>query len=208
MNVRYRTIVVDDHPLMRRGIQQLLALDDRFETIAEAGNGEQALGLVRDLHPDLLLLDLAMPGLSGLETLRRLRSEAHHCRVVILTVSASRSDVFTLLDAGADGYLLKDSEPELLLAQIVQVAEGGQAFSASLQRWRESQAEQEERFSTLTPREKAVLQEVARGLSNKEVSQNLSITELTVKVHLRSVMRKLNVRSRVAATVLWLAAHP
>lgn len=208
MNVRYRTIVVDDHPLMRRGLQQLLALDDRFETIAEAGNGEEALSLVRDLHPDLLLLDLAMPGLSGLQTLQRLRSEAHACRVVILTVSDSRSDVFTLLDAGADGYLLKDSEPELLLAQIVQVAEGGQAFSASLQRWRESQAEQEERFSTLTPREKAVLQEVARGLSNKEVSQNLSITELTVKVHLRSVMRKLKVHSRVAATVLWLAAYP
>ncbi|ROR04685.1 response regulator [Erwinia sp. JUb26] len=202
-----RVLIVDDHPLIRRGLQQLLLLDSRFQLVAEASNGMEALALARETQPDLLLLDLNMKGLSGLETLQILRSESLPCRVVILTVSDSRSDFFTLLDAGIDGYLLKDAEPEQMLAQIIHVAEGGQAFSDSMQIWRDSRAWEGDPFAILTARELDVLKEVARGLSNKEVSVNLSISEQTVKVHIRSVLRKLNVRSRVAATVLWLESH-
>ncbi|MFG1174354.1 response regulator [Erwiniaceae bacterium CAU 1747] len=201
-----RVLIVDDHPLMRCGLRQLLQLEPRFEVVAEASNGSEALELARQTQPDLMLLDLNMRGVSGLETLKILRSESISCRVVILTVSNSRSDFFTLLDAGADGYLLKDSEPDQMLAQIINVADGGQAFSESMQRWRESRW-QDAPLAMLTPRELDVLKEVARGLSNKEVSENLSISEQTVKVHIRSVLRKLNVRSRVAATVLWLQSH-
>ncbi|MBK0035061.1 response regulator [Erwinia sp. S43] len=202
-----RVLIVDDHPLMRRGLHQLLQLDSRFQVVAEASNGTEALTLARQIQPDLVLLDLNMKGLSGLETLQILRSESIPCRVVILTVSDSRSDFFTLLDAGVDGYLLKDGEPEQMLAQIINVAEGGQAFSNTMQLWRENRAWQGDPFAILTARELDVLKEVARGLSNKEVSENLSISEQTVKVHIRSVLRKLNVRSRVAATVLWLESH-
>lgn len=206
-NTVFRVLIVDDHPLMRRGLHQLLQLDSRFHVVAEASNGTEALMLARQMQPDLVLLDLNMKGLSGLETLQILRSESIPCRVVILTVSDSRSDFFTLLDAGVDGYLLKDSEPEQMLAQIINVAEGGQAFSESMQLWRESNTWQDDPFAILTARETDVLKEVARGLSNKEVSENLSISEQTVKVHIRSLLRKLNVRSRVAATVLWLESH-
>ncbi|MEJ4045134.1 response regulator [Erwinia sp. SLM-02] len=204
----FRVLIVDDHPLMRRGLHQLLQLDSRFQVVAEASNGAEAVTLARQMQPDLVLLDLNMKGLSGLETLQILRSESIPCRVVILTVSDSRSDFFSLLDAGVDGYLLKDSEPEQMLAQIIHVAEGGQAFSDTLQPWREGRDWQDNPFAILTARELDVLKEVARGLSNKEVSENLSISEQTVKVHIRSLLRKLNVRSRVAATVLWLESQP
>jgi len=203
----FRVLLVDDHPLIRRGLKQLLQLDDRFLIVAEASGGTEALEQARHLLPDLILLDLNMKGLSGLETLQLIHSESLPCRVLILTVSDSRSDFLTLLDAGIDGYLLKDTEPELLLSQIVTVAEGGQAFSESMQLWRESRAWRDDPFAILTARELDVLKEVARGLSNKEVSENLMISEQTVKVHIRSVLRKLNVRSRVAATVLWLEAN-
>lgn len=203
----FRVLLVDDHPLIRRGLKQLLQLDDRFVVVAEASNGTEALEQARHLQPDLILLDLNMKGLSGLETLQLIHSESLPCRVLILTVSDSRSDFLALLDAGIDGYLLKDSEPELLLSQIVTIAEGGQAFSESMQLWRETRTWSADPFAILTVRELDVLKEVARGLSNKEVSENLMISEQTVKVHIRSVLRKLNVRSRVAATVLWLEAH-
>jgi len=203
----FRVLIVDDHPLMRRGLHQLLQLDSRFQVVAEASNGTEALALARQTQPDLVLLDLNMKGLSGLETLQILRSESIPCRVVILTVSDSRSDFITLLDAGVDGYLLKDGEPEQMLTQIINVAEGGQAFSDTMQVWRDNSAWQNDPFAILTTRELDVLKEVARGLSNKEVSANLLISEQTVKVHIRSVLRKLNVRSRVAATVLWLESH-
>ncbi|MTD28607.1 response regulator [Erwinia sorbitola] len=200
-------LIVDDHPLMRDGIRQLLALDSRFTIVADVSSGSQALEIARQLPPDLILLDLRMKGLSGLETLNALRAESIYSRVVVLTVSDQRSDISALLEAGADGYLLKDSEPEELLAQIIQVAEGGVAYSAPLRALRNAENWKADPFVILTGREQEVLKEVASGLSNRQVAENLAISEQTVKVHLRSVLRKLNVRSRVAATVLWLESH-
>ena len=112
---QYRVMIVDDHPLMRRGIKQLLGLDARFSVVAEAGNGSEAVALALQHTPDVILLDLNMKGMSGLDTLRALRDEGVDARIIVLTVSDARSDLYALIDTGADGYLLKDSEPEQLL---------------------------------------------------------------------------------------------
>lgn len=128
----YAVMIVDDHPLMRRGIRQLLELDPTFDVVAEASSGSEAIALASRAQPDLILLDLNMKGLSGLDTLKALRNEGVDARIIILTVSDSRSDVYALVDAGADGYLLKDSEPEILLSQIHQAASGKNVFSDTI----------------------------------------------------------------------------
>lgn len=197
-------MIVDDHPLMRRGIRQLLELEPQLSVVAEASNGSEAVAQARRLSPDLILLDLNMKGLSGLDTLKALRQETISSRILILTVSDARSDIYALIDAGADGYLLKDSEPEKLLTQILQGAQGQNVFSELVSDYLSSRDFSSNPFSALTERELDVLQQVARGMSNKEVAATLHISEETVKVHIRNLLRKLDVRSRVAATVLYL----
>lgn len=200
-------MIVDDHPLMRRGVRQLLALDPRLEVIAEASNGTEALAEARHQEPDIILLDLNMKGMSGLDTLKALRHEGISSRILVLTVSDARSDIFAMVDAGADGYLLKDSEPEVLLAYILQASRGEKVFSEGVTRYLANRQHSADPLRQLTERERDVLQEVARGLSNKEVAAILHISEETVKVHIRNLLRKLDVRSRVAATVMWLESR-
>lgn len=205
-----QVLIVDDHPLMRRGVRQLLELDRAFEVIGEASSGAEAVSLANRLAPDLILLDLNMKGLSGLDTLNALRRDGVSARVVILTVSDARSDIFTLIDAGADGYLLKDSDPEVLLQEIHQCLAGGKAFSEQVREYlhnRGGERQNSNPFAILTERELDVLSEVARGLSNKQIASGLHISEETVKVHIRNLLRKLQVRSRVAATVLFLESR-
>jgi two-component system nitrate/nitrite response regulator NarP len=203
----FQVMIVDDHPLMRRGIRQLLELDSVFNVVAEAGDGQTAIDLANQNDLDLILLDLNMGRMSGLDTLRALRRDGVTARIVILTVSDAASDIYAMIDAGADGYLLKDGEPEELLDSIRNSANGGDAFServfAYLQE-RESAGGTNDLFSVLTERELDVLHELARGLSNKQIASVLDISEQTVKVHIRNLLRKLNVRSRVAATILFL----
>ncbi|GAA3579700.1 response regulator [Gibbsiella greigii] len=200
----YKVVIVDDHPLMRRGIKQLLALDPAFNVVAEASNGTEAIAMVLQHEPDVVLLDLNMKGLSGLDTLKALRNEGVDARIIVLTVSDARSDLYALIDAGADGYLLKDSEPEQLLVDIRAAAGGQNIISEAIADYLSSRSEQSNPFAELTERELDVLQEVARGMSNKQVAVQLHISEETVKVHIRNMLRKLNVRSRVAATVMYL----
>ena len=200
-------MIVDDHPLMRRGIRQLLALEPRLEVVAEANNGTEALAEARRLSPDVILLDLNMKGMSGLDTLKALRHEGIAARILVLTVSDARNDIYAMVDAGADGYLLKDSEPELLLAQVMRAARGESVFSEIVAEYLNNRQPSANPFKQLTERELDVLQEVARGLSNKEIAATLHISEETVKVHIRNLLRKLDVRSRVAATVLWLESR-
>jgi two-component system nitrate/nitrite response regulator NarP len=204
MTKTHTVMIVDDHPLMRRGIKQLLELDPTFQVIAEASSGSEALALVNRQSPELILLDLNMKGLSGLDTLKAMRQEGIESRIIVLSVSDSRSDVYALIDAGADGYLLKDSEPELLLSYFHQAVQGKNVFSDAIREFLAFRSEQSNPFADLTDRETDVLQEVARGLSNKQVASELHISEETVKVHIRNLLRKLDVRSRVAATVMYL----
>ncbi|MNC16173.1 Nitrate/nitrite response regulator protein NarL [compost metagenome] len=203
----FQVLIVDDHPLMRRGIRQLLALNSDFNVVAEAGDGESAIQLANRLEPDVILLDLNMKGMSGLDTLNALRREEVTAQVIILTASDSTSDIYALINAGADGYLLKDSDPEVLLNDILAGAKGGKVFSEFVSdylRDREVSGEQADPLSVLTERELDVLHELAQGLSNKQIAASLNIAEQTVKVHIRNLLRKLNVRSRVAATILFL----
>ena len=200
-------MIVDDHPLMRRGIRQLLALEPQLTVVAEANNGTEALAEARCQEPDIILLDLNMKGMSGLDTLKALRHEGISARILVLTVSDVRSDIFAMVDAGADGYLLKDSEPEILLAHILQASRGEKVFSEGVASYLTNRQHSADPLRQLTDRERDVLQEVARGLSNKEIAAILHISEETVKVHIRNLLRKLDVRSRVAATVMWLESR-
>ena len=144
-----------------------------------------------------------MKGLSGLDTLKALRSEGVDARIVILTVSDARSDIFTLIDAGADGYLLKDTEPDTLLSQLKRIAQGEVILSDSIKDLLIERQSSQEPIYSLTDREMDVLRLIATGLSNKQIAGQLFISEETVKVHIRNLLRKLNVHSRVAATVLY-----
>ena len=203
MNDKLKVLIIDDHPLMRRGIQQLVELEEGFEVVGGAGNGSEGINLALQTSPDLIILDLNMKGLSGLDTLKALRAEDVDARIVILTVSDAKNDIFTLIDAGADGYLLKDTEPDTLLSQLKRIAQGEAILSDSIKNLLLERESSQSPIDSLTDREIDVLRLVATGLSNKQIAGQLFISEETVKVHIRNLLRKLNVHSRVAATVLY-----
>ncbi|STO70503.1 DNA-binding response regulator in two-component regulatory system with NarQ or NarX [Avibacterium paragallinarum] len=203
MSDTMKVLLIDDHPLIRRGIKQLLELDDTFKVIGDASNGTEGINIALATSPDLIILDLNMKGLSGLDTLKVLREEGIDARIIILTVSDAKSDVFALVDAGADGYLLKDTEPDVLLQQIKLIAQGEIILSDSIKDLLLEQRPEQNPIETLTEREMEVLKLIATGLSNKQIATRLFISEETVKVHIRNLLRKLNVHSRVAATVLY-----
>lgn len=203
MSDKTKVLLIDDHPLMRRGIKQLLELDESFEVIGDAGSGSEGVNLALQLEPDLIILDLNMKGLSGLDTLKALRTEGIDARILILTVSDSKNDIFTLIDAGADGYLLKDTEPDTLLSQIKRVTQGEVILSESIKNLLLERQHKDDPIYSLTDREMNVLALIATGLANKQIAGQLFISEETVKVHIRNLLRKLNVHSRVAATVLY-----
>ncbi len=207
--MKYSVLVVDDHPLMRKGIVQLLELEDNIDVVGEASNGTDAvaMAMAKESEPDLILLDLNMKGLSGLDTLKALRAEEVTSRVVILTVSDARQDVVALLKAGADGYLLKDTEPDMLLAQLADVMTGKQILSEPLRPYLENIYELDhlqQKLESLTRREMQIMREIAKGLSNKQVASVLHISEGTVKVHVKSLLKKLEAQSRVEAAVMYL----
>ncbi|PJG83247.1 response regulator [Caviibacterium pharyngocola] len=203
MSEKMKVIIIDDHPLMRRGIKQLLELEEGFDVVGGAGSGTEGINLALTHSPDLIILDLNMKGLSGLDTLKALRAENVDARIVILTVSDAKNDIFTLIDAGADGYLLKDTEPDILLAQIKRIAQGEVVLSDSIKDLILERRPEQDPIYSLTDRETDVLRLIATGLSNKQIAAQLFISEETVKVHIRNLLRKLNVHSRVAATVLY-----
>lgn len=203
MQEKLRVLIIDDHPLMRRGIKQLVELDDCFEVVADVGNGAEGITVALQTQPDLIILDLNMKGLSGLDTLKGLRAEEVDARILILTVSDAKNDIYTLIDAGADGYLLKDTEPDVLLSQIKRIAQGEVILSDSIKNLLLERKQVQDPIDTLTEREMDVLRLIATGLSNKQIASQLFISEETVKVHIRNLLRKLNVHSRVAATVLY-----
>ncbi|UTV27080.1 response regulator [Photobacterium atrarenae] len=200
----WKLMIVDDHPLIRRGISQLLSFEPEFDIIAEASNGSDAVRLAGDHEPDLILLDLNMKGMSGLDTLRAMRAEGIAARIVVLTVSDSRADIRALVNAGADGYLLKDTEPDQLVELLKQALHGGKAYSDLVKEYLEDSTEDESLLDALTDREMQILREVAKGHRNRQIAESLYISEATVKVHMKSLLKKLQVKSRTAATVLYL----
>ncbi len=200
-------LIVDDHPLLRRGVKDLLELEDRIGTITEASSGHNGVIKAQQQEPDLILLDLNMPDMNGIETLKALRSAGIDARVLLFTVSDERLDVLEAFREGADGYLLKDIEPEKLIENIINTLEGKTAISPELvdvlTTAIRSRDDAVDPIHGLTDREKEVLTNIAHGLSNKMIARELDIAEGTVKVHVKRVLKKLGMRSRVEAAV-WL----
>ncbi len=206
-----RVVIVDDHPLFRRGLIQLLQTLPRFRLVGEASCGKDGIALVRRLRPNLLLLDLNMKDMSGLEVLKAVKRLNAETRVILVTVSDQADDLVAALRDGADGYLLKDMEPEQMLASLQAAEEGRLIISEALThllavalRAGNRPASLEE--AALTEQEARILELIAAGLSNKLIGRELGIAEGTVKVHVKHLLRKLNLRSRVEAAV-WAVEH-
>ncbi|MET4861928.1 two-component system response regulator NarL [Morganella morganii] len=192
--------------MLRNGVRQLISMEPSLTVAGEAGNGRDGIALAESLDPDLILLDLNMPDMNGFETLDILRRKPLSGRVVVFSVSNYREDLITALRRGADGYLLKDMEPEELLVALRQAAAGKMVVSPALTEvlagaLREVRSDDEPDINSLTPRERDILKLIAQGQPNKMIARKLDITESTVKVHVKNLMKKMKVKSRVEAAV-------
>ncbi len=207
-NTATTVVVIDDHPLFRKGAADLIAMEESLVFSGEAASGEEGLMLVECQQPDLVLLDLNMKGMDGLTTLAAIKDMDLNSRVVILTVSDNEGDVVAALRAGADGYLLKDAEPEDILLSLRDAARGKLVLDEKITECVALALRHEAKPKSLdeadlTEREHETLALIAKGLSNKRIARELDIMESTVKVHVKHVLRKLNLRSRVEAAV-WM----
>jgi len=210
--VPLRILVVDDHTLFRRGLTALLQAQPQFAVVGEAGDAGEAQRRAAELQPDVILLDNHLPGVSGVDALQGLREAAPRARVLMLTVSEEGQTLAAALQRGASGYLLKTVDSDVLAAAIERAVRGestispemtGKLVSAyqALQGQPEAQAPSKDPVQGLSPREKQILAEIARGASNKEIARTLDIAEATVKIHVQHILRKLNLSSRVQAAV-------
>lgn len=207
----YRILLIDDHPLFLTGLSQLIDGEEEFTIVGEAHSGQEGLDKVETTQPDLVLLDLTMKGLTGLDVLKTLKEKHPDTLVVMLTVSDSEDDLVTSIRWGADGYLLKDMEPEDLLDKLRNVSSGQviltdhltELLTCSLRNEREKNRNIPD-DATLTEREREILALIAEGLSNKLIARELDISDGTVKVHVRHLLSKLNLRSRLEAAVWYL----
>lgn len=201
-----RVMIIDDHPLFRKGVSQIIADDPNFEVVGEAASGQEGLDLAEQIQPDLVLLDLNMKGMDGLETLRRFKQTDLLARYVILTVSDAEDDLMEALKAGADGYLLKDMEPEDLRSNLVKASVGVTVLQDCLTDvLKKALVEPDNKITAedagLTERENEILECLAEGMNNKNIARKLGISDTTVKVHIKNILRKLNLTSRLEAAV-------
>jgi DNA-binding NarL/FixJ family response regulator len=204
-----RVVLVDDDALMRAGLEAILSSDGAIEVVGEASDGHDAVERVRELRPDVVLMDVRMPGLDGIAATREIVASVPETRVVILTTFEDDEYIFGALTAGASGFLLKRTSPELLLEAIKAVAAGDSLLSPSVTRrvidrmaaLPSGEALLDRRVDRLTAREREVLEQLARGLSNAEIAEALVIEESTVKTHVKRILMKLGLRDRVQAVI-------
>lgn len=197
-------LIVDDHPVVRDGLVTILGTQPDFVVVGEAGDGRDALQKAHDLHPDVILLDLEMPGMDGVETLRQLKAQNAQTRVIVFTAFDSDERIVTAVQAGAQGYLLKGAPRQELFHAVRVVHSGGsllQPIVASKLMQRVNQ-EPEPPLESLTARELEVLQAMAAGLQNKEIAAKLIISERTVKFHVSAILGKLGAGNRTEAVAL------
>ena len=209
-----RVVLVDDHALCRNGLSDLLRLRGGMEVLAALSDPEQVLQVLREQKPDLLVLDLRMPAIDGLSLLRRIRAEGLDTPTLILTMSDSEADLSAALRAGVRGYLLKDMEPEDVVAAIANAARGeltvAPAMTLKLAQLLQASTQGKDRrglLASLTEREREILDHLARGESNKTIARALEISHDTVKLHVRHILAKLNLTSRVEAAVMAVEAR-
>ena len=194
-------LIADDHELIGMGIQQFLANQPDVEVVGMATNGVMAVGLASELHPNVVLMDLAMPEIDGVEATRQITAQLPDVRVLVLTSFSDRERILDAVDAGAVGYLLKDAPPDELLRGIRAVARGESPLSPKAAQALLAARKERVEVQDLSPRETEVLILVAKGLANKQVAQQLGISEKTVKAHLVSVFQRIGVSDRTQAAV-------
>jgi len=205
---KLRVLVIDDHTLFREGLEGLLERRN-IEVIASIGGGKEGIDAARDLNPDVVLLDMRMPDVDGLTVLRTIRQNGLEMPIAILTTSSSETDLVEALRNGAQGYLLKDMEPDDLVVSLLDIVEGKTVVAPTLTPVLAKVVQGEsiptgepKPIDTLTPRETEILGLLAEGQSNKVIARNLGISDGTVKLHVKAILRKLEVHSRVEAAVM------
>lgn len=197
-----RLLIADDHAVVRTGLTQLLSAVEDVELVGSASNGEEAVSLCAEFEPDVVLMDLEMPALDGIEATRRIKEAQPEVAVVILTSFSDRERILRALDAGAVGYLLKDAEPDELTRAVHAAAQGDAPLDPRAGRALLSARTASSPADSLSEREREVLAMVAEGLPNKLIARRLEISEKTVKAHLTSVFRRIDVTDRTQAA-LW-----
>lgn len=205
---KLRVLVIDDHTLFREGLEGLLERRN-IEVIASIGGGKEGIEVAQDLDPDVVLLDMRMPDVDGLTVLRTIRQKGMEMPIAILTTSCSETDLVEALRNGAQGYLLKDMEPDDLVVALLDIVEGKTIVAPTLTpvlakvvQGDNVQKKESKPMDTLTPRETEILGLLAEGQSNKVIARNLGISDGTVKLHVKAILRKLEVHSRVQAAVM------
>ncbi|RXT14031.1 response regulator transcription factor [Ammoniphilus sp. CFH 90114] len=202
MENTYRVLIADDHPLARKAIKSLLASDSSFLLVGEAIDGEEAYSQCKELQPDLVLMDIHMPGMNGLEATRLIKQSFPKIKVVILSVSDDIADLFTAIQFGAQGYLLKNMDPDDWITYLHALIDGTADVSRELAgrlfyQFREGDIPDQPSPDTLTPREREILMHVAAGETNRELAEKLHISENTVKNHMKNLLKKLYLDNRV-----------
>lgn len=198
-----RVLICDDHAVVRKGIRAVLVEEGGFEVVAEAANGQQAVAHAKRLRPDVILMDLVMPIMDGVEATHRILQEWPEARVLVLTTFAADDRVIPAIKAGVLGYLLKDSTPDQLLQAVHQVARGEPSLPPTIARKLMNQISHraEPSVDGLSERELEVLQLVVEGLSNREIAERLVISEPTVRAHMTSILSKLHLNTRTQAAL-------
>lgn len=208
MEERIKVLVVDDHTIFRHGLMALLSSEEQLRVVGQASGGEEAIRKARELNPDIILMDVQMPGCNGIEATRSIRDNQFSGGILVLTVSDKDDDLFAAIKAGANGYLLKNAEPEELTYAITHVAQGEAIISPVmatklLGEFKTITGKKAPRSAqpdtSLSPREEEVLRLVAQGASNRDIASALFITENTVKCHMRNIMGKLHLKNRYQA---------
>jgi len=202
----YRIVIADDHELIREGIKKLLELEDKFKIVGEASNGNEVIEIFKLFKPDLAILDINMPDKSGLEVLKIIKGIRNDVKVVLLTINSDRKSLSTAIESGADGYILKDSDPRELSEILLSIINGETYIDKRLVNslvdiYKHSNDEIKSKFCDLTEREKEVLYYLSNGYTNKEISEEIYISEKTVKNYVTNIYSKINVTNRVRAAL-------
>lgn len=208
MNSKISVLIADDHSLIRQGLKQILELENDITVVAQAANGNEAVKLARDLKPDVVLMDINMPEANGLQAIKEIKQEKMASKIIVLTIHEDREYLFKTLQMGAEGYVLKDAEPAVLIEAIRNVHNGQSYIQPNMTRelvrefnrvtLHEKEKSEE---NNLTTREIEVLGLIAEGMINKEIAKQLYISEKTVKNHVSNIFKKLNVSDRTQAAI-------
>jgi two-component system, NarL family, response regulator DegU len=205
---KIRVMIADDHSMVRQGLKQILELEDDIAVVAQAANGEEAVRLAREHKPDVILMDINMPGTNGLQAIKELKQDKHPYKVIVLTIHQDREYLFKTLQMGSEGYVLKDAEPSVLIEAIRNVFRGQSYIQPNMTRElvkefnRVTLHEKDKQDENNLPsREIEVLDLIAEGMINKEIAKQLYISEKTVKNHVSNIFKKLNVSDRTQAAI-------